>query len=57
MGATGRVLGQSIGAALVAALFGLDREDGAQLALMAAAAIAVLGAVISVLRTTPSPRR
>jgi DHA2 family multidrug resistance protein-like MFS transporter len=56
MGATGRVLGQSIGAALVAALFGLDREDGAQLALMAAAAIAVLGAVISVLRTTPSPR-
>jgi len=51
MGATGRVFGQSIGAAMVAALFGLRPHDGAELALMVAAGIAVAGAAISLLRT------
>jgi DHA2 family multidrug resistance protein-like MFS transporter len=55
MGATGRVFGQSIGAAMVAALFGIRPQDGAGLALMVAAGIAVFGAVISVLRTGSRP--
>jgi DHA2 family multidrug resistance protein-like MFS transporter len=54
MGATGRVFGQSIGAAMVAALFGLRPQDGAEVALMVAAGIAVCGAAISMLRTTPA---
>jgi hypothetical protein len=51
MGATGRVLGQSIGAALVAGLFGFF-WNGAALALYVAAGIVVTGAFVSMLRTT-----
>jgi DHA2 family multidrug resistance protein-like MFS transporter len=51
MGATGRVLGQSIGAALVAGLFGFF-SNGAALALYVAAGIVVTGAFVSMLRTT-----
>jgi DHA2 family multidrug resistance protein-like MFS transporter len=52
MGATGRVLGQSIGAALVAGLFGFFSNNGAELALFVAAGIAVTGAFVSMCRTT-----
>jgi DHA2 family multidrug resistance protein-like MFS transporter len=51
MGATCRTLGQAIGAAIVAAMFGLDALTGARVALVAAAGIAVAGAVISGFRT------
>ena len=53
MGATGRVFGQSIGAALVAALFGMQPQNGSELALIFAAAIAVAGSLMSVMRTAP----
>jgi DHA2 family multidrug resistance protein-like MFS transporter len=52
MGATGRVFGQAIGAALVAAVFGLHPQNGAELALFIAASIGIAGAFVSVLRTT-----
>jgi DHA2 family multidrug resistance protein-like MFS transporter len=52
MGATGRVLGQSIGAALVAGLFEFFSKSGAEFALFAAAMIILTGAVVSMLRTT-----
>jgi len=55
MGATGRVLGQSIGAALVAGLFGFFTVNGAALALFVAAAIAATGAFVSMLRPTHVP--
>jgi DHA2 family multidrug resistance protein-like MFS transporter len=50
MGATGRVLGQAIGAALVAGLFGIYPSSGIAFALYAAAGVAVFGAIISVFR-------
>ncbi len=53
MGATCRVLGQAIGAALVAGLFGLYPANGSAFALYAAAAIAIFGATISVFRIPP----
>jgi DHA2 family multidrug resistance protein-like MFS transporter len=52
MGATGRVLGQAIGAALVAGAFGFFARDGAVLSLAAAAAIAIAGAIVSLARAT-----
>jgi DHA2 family multidrug resistance protein-like MFS transporter len=55
MGATGRVLGQALGAALVAGLFGLDPDGGSAFALYVAAAIAVAAAVVSGLRLPPRP--
>ena len=55
MGATSRVLGQAIGAALVAGLFGLYPAGGAVPALYAAAAIASLGAAVSFCRVTAKP--
>jgi DHA2 family multidrug resistance protein-like MFS transporter len=55
MGATCRVLGQAIGAALVAGLFGLYPQSGSALALYAAAGIAVFGAVVSGFRISPRP--
>jgi DHA2 family multidrug resistance protein-like MFS transporter len=53
MGATSRVLGQAIGAALVAGAFGLFARNGAMLSLLAAAAIAIVGAIVSLARATP----
>jgi DHA2 family multidrug resistance protein-like MFS transporter len=55
MGATGRVLGQAIGAALVAGLFGFYPASGSAFALYAAAAIAVFAASISIFRTAAQP--
>ncbi len=55
MGATGRVLGQAIGGALVAGLFSLSADTGTALALYTAAAIAVSGAFVSVFRVPPQP--
>ena len=52
MGATGRVLGQAIGAALVAGALGFFARDGAMLSLLAAAGIAMAGAIVSVFRAT-----
>jgi DHA2 family multidrug resistance protein-like MFS transporter len=52
MGATGRVVGQAIGAALVAGAFGLFARDGAMLSLLAAAGIAIAGAALSFSRAT-----
>jgi DHA2 family multidrug resistance protein-like MFS transporter len=54
MGATCRVLGQAIGAALVAGLFGLYPASGTSLALYAAAAIAGIGAIVSFCRIIQS---
>ncbi len=53
MGATGRVVGQAIGAALVAGAFGFFARDGAMLSLVGAACIAIAGAVVSYSRATP----
>jgi DHA2 family multidrug resistance protein-like MFS transporter len=53
MGATCRVLGQSIGAALVAGLFGFYPASGSAFALYAAAGIAVFGAIVSSFRVLP----
>jgi DHA2 family multidrug resistance protein-like MFS transporter len=50
VGATARVLGQAIGAALVALLLGFAPRGGAGLSLDAAAAIAVLAAAVSATR-------
>ena len=50
VGATARVLGQAIGAAMVAFLLGFAPQGGAGLALDAAAAIAVIGAAVSAAR-------
>lgn len=50
MGATGRVLGQTIGAALVASLFEVFGASGPSAALTVAVAIAMLAAVASLFR-------
>jgi len=51
LGATARVLGQAIGAALVAGLFGLLPVHGIEISLLAAAIIACAGAFVSAFRT------
>jgi len=53
LGATGRILGQAIGAAFVAFLLGIAPQDGISLSLDAAAGIAVLGAAVSATRGPP----
>jgi len=55
MGATCRVLGQAIGAALVAGLFGFYPASGSAIALYAAAGISVSGAAVSVFRRSAQP--
>jgi DHA2 family multidrug resistance protein-like MFS transporter len=53
VGATARVLGQAIGAALVASLLAIAPQGGISLSLDAAAAIAILAAVVSAARGAP----
>jgi DHA2 family multidrug resistance protein-like MFS transporter len=53
VGATARVLGQAIGAALVAFLLAIAPQGGISLSLDAAAAIAILAAVVSAARGAP----
>ena len=50
MQATSRLLGQSVGAALVALIFGLAPRDGATIALVVAACAAAGAAAVSFLR-------
>ncbi|TAM53806.1 MAG: MFS transporter [Paraburkholderia sp.] len=53
---TARLTGQTVGAALVALIFGLAPERGPLLALVVAAAVAGLASVVSLMRLrTPSP--
>jgi len=54
--ATGRLTGQTIGAAFAALCFALAGRDGAVLALAAGAGFAALGSVMSFLRLTVAPR-
>lgn len=54
--ATGRLIGQTIGAAFAALCFSLAGRDGAVLALAAGAGFAGLGGVMSFLRLTVAPR-
>jgi DHA2 family multidrug resistance protein-like MFS transporter len=53
LGATARVLGQAIGAALVALLLGIAPRGGISLSLDAAAAVAILAAIVSATRARP----
>ena len=50
MQATSRLLGQSVGAALVALVFGLSPRDGATVALVVATCAAAGAALVSFLR-------
>ena len=50
MGATGRVMGQAIGAAIVASLFRMIGDDARQTALMVGAVIALVAIVASAAR-------
>ena len=50
MQATSRLLGQSVGAALVALIFGLSPRDGATVALVVAASASAAAAIVSLLR-------
>ncbi len=55
---TARLLGQSIGAALVALAFGIAGDNGTGLALVAASGFAVVAALVSLLRLVePKPER
>jgi len=54
--ATGRLTGQTIGAAFAALCFAVAGQDGALLALAAGAGFAGLGSVMSFLRLTVAPR-
>jgi DHA2 family multidrug resistance protein-like MFS transporter len=54
--ATGRLTGQTIGAAFAALCFALAGQDGAVLALAAGAGFAGLGSIMSFLRLTVAPR-
>jgi MFS transporter, DHA2 family, multidrug resistance protein len=57
MQATSRLLGQSVGAALVALIFGLSPHDGATIALVVAACAAAGAAAVSFLRMVERGRR
>jgi DHA2 family multidrug resistance protein-like MFS transporter len=54
--ATGRLIGQTTGAALAALCFGLADREGAALALALGAGFAALGSVMSFLRLVATPR-
>ena len=54
---TARLLGQTIGAALVALLLARYPATGTQVALLAGAGFAVLGAALSALRLSPAGAR
>jgi MFS transporter, DHA2 family, multidrug resistance protein len=54
---TARLLGQTIGAALVALFLGRYAEQGTRISLMVAAAVALAGAVLSMLRLSEAGRR
>jgi DHA2 family multidrug resistance protein-like MFS transporter len=56
LGATARVLGQAIGAALVAFLLGAAPRMGVSASLDAAGAIAIIGAAVSLTRGAPASR-
>ena len=56
MQATSRLLGQSVGAAMVALIFGLVPHDGSTIALVVAACTAAGAAVVSFLRMVERPR-
>jgi DHA2 family multidrug resistance protein-like MFS transporter len=56
VGATARVLGQAIGAALVAFLLGLAPRGGVSLSLDAAATVAIIGAAVSLTRGVTKAR-
>jgi MFS transporter, DHA2 family, multidrug resistance protein len=57
MQATSRLLGQSVGAALVALIFGLAPRDGASIALVVAACAAAGAALVSFMRMVERGRR
>jgi len=54
---TARLLGQTIGAALVALLLARFGEQGTQLSLFAGVGFAALGAALSMLRLSPAGAR
>ncbi|MBV8102753.1 MAG: MFS transporter [Verrucomicrobia bacterium] len=54
---TARLLGQTIGAALVALLLARNPVAGTQIALLAGAGVAIFGAALSVLRLSPAGAR
>lgn len=54
MGATGRVLGQAVGAALIAALFRTFPATGSTIALLAAVGITLAAAMFSAIRGQPT---
>ena len=54
---TARLLGQTIGAALVALLLARFGERGTQLSLFAGVGFALLGAALSMLRLSPAGAR
>jgi len=53
---TARLLGQAMGAALVAILFRADPERGSNLALAVAAGVALVAALVSTVRLTDARR-
>jgi DHA2 family multidrug resistance protein-like MFS transporter len=53
--ATSRLVGQAIGAALVALCFGISMRHGPSLALAAAAAFSAAGSVVSYTRLAATP--
>jgi DHA2 family multidrug resistance protein-like MFS transporter len=54
---TARLLGQTIGAALVALLLARDPAGGTQIALLVGVGFAMFGAALSMLRLSPSGAR
>ena len=54
---TARLLGQTLGAALVALLLARDPMDGTRTSLFVAVGFAVFGAALSVLRLSPGGAR